>query len=155
MQRRFKFAKKKELQLNVPSAEKVEQKRKYGNKKVVYDGITFDSKKEKDRYVYLKDCERLGLITDLEIHPKFILVDSIKENYEKQLKTKKKICQRVVQLAITYTADFRYKKGEVVVVEDVKPSPKMLCKEFLLKVKMLRAFKGIAVRLVYKANEEI
>ena len=38
---------------------------KYGNKKTVVDGITFDSRKEAKRYQELKLLEKAGEIKDL------------------------------------------------------------------------------------------
>lgn len=49
------------------------KKSKYGNKKVVVDGITFHSKREADRYVVLKAMEKSGEISHLELQPKFKL----------------------------------------------------------------------------------
>ena len=40
---------------------------KYHNKKVIYNGITFDSIKEKNRYIELKLLERAGLIKNLKL----------------------------------------------------------------------------------------
>lgn len=128
---------------------------KYRNKKVEFEGKTFDSTKEWKRYLFLKDAQDKGLISNLELQPKFELIPSIKENYVKHLKTKDKICERTVQLAITYTADFSYIKDGVRIIEDIKASPKLLPKEFILKVKMMRYFHGIDVRCVYKATEPI
>lgn len=130
---------------------------KYNNKKVEFDGITFDSTKEGKRYLFLKDAQEKGLISNLELQPKFELIPSIKENYVKHLKTKDKICERTVQLAITYTADFSYVKDGVRIVEDVKASPKLesLDKSFLLKKKIFRWKFGFDVKCVYKATEPI
>lgn len=128
---------------------------KYGNKKVTFDGITFDSKREMQRYVVLKEAERKGEITDLELQPKFELVPKMTETYIKHLKTKDKECERTIQHPITYTADFGYTKDGERIIEDVKISPDVLPKELCLKVKLMRYVHGIAVRLVYKANEEI
>lgn len=130
-------------------------KSKYGNKRVEWNGISFDSKKEMQRYIALQDAQNKGIISELELQPTFELIPKITETYVKHLKTKDKVCERTTQLPITYTADFRYKKDGVVVVEDVKISPKMLPKEFVLKVKMMRAIHGIKVRCVYKANDAI
>jgi len=130
---------------------------KYGNKKVEYDSILFDSKREMQRYVVLKEAERKGVISDLELHPKFELVPAIKETYIKHLKTKDKVCERTAQLAITYTADFRYVKDGKAVVEDVKASPHMaaLDPKFLIKEKLFRAKFGFPIKRVYKPNDEI
>jgi len=65
---------------------------KYGNKKVVDFGYTFDSQVEFIRFCELKCLERAGEIFELEVHPKFTLVP--------KTKTRK---------SVTYTADFRYK----------------------------------------------
>lgn len=128
---------------------------KYGNKKVEYDGIVFDSKKEKDRYVVLKDAETKGVIKNLKTQVKFELIPAIREQYIKQLKTKEKTEERTVQKAITYTCDFQYEKDGVKIVEDVKASPKTaaLDKAFLLKEKLFRFKYGFPIKRVYKATD--
>jgi hypothetical protein len=132
-----------------------EKGKKYGNVKVEYEGEWFDSKRELARYLILLQAQQDGLITDLERQPVFVLFPAIKETYVKRLKTKNKICERTVQLPITYRADFRYKKNGEVVVEDVKISPRCLPKEFQLKMKILRFQQGITVRCIYKPNDSI
>ena len=49
---------------------------KYGNKKNIVDGIKFDSQKEANRYLILKDMLICGEIKDLKLQPKFLLQDS-------------------------------------------------------------------------------
>ena len=129
--------------------------RKYNNKKVEYNGILFDSKKEKDRFVFLKDAEEQGLISNLQRQVKFELIPAIKEKYIKHLKTKEKECERTVQLAISYTCDFQYEKDGVMVVEDIKPSPALIPKEFVLKEKLFRYKYGFSIKRVYKPNEKV
>ena len=85
----------------------IERFSKYGNKKTIIDGITFDSKKESERYLILKDMLKHKEIEDLQLQPKFLLQDSFKYNG----KTEKKIY---------YIADFSYKRESKLVVEDVK-----------------------------------
>ena len=46
---------------------------KYGNKKTVVDGITFDSKWESQRYLYLKSLEKAGRVQNLQLQPRFII----------------------------------------------------------------------------------
>jgi hypothetical protein len=128
-------------------------KNKYGNTKVEYDGHTFDSKRERDAYVVLKDYESKGYISCLECQPKYELIPAIKETFVKHLKTKDKECERTVQLPITYTADFRFVKDGKTYVVDIKISPKMLPAEFKLKVKMMRYFHGIDVINIYKISD--
>lgn len=134
---------------------KREKGKKYGNTKVEYDGLKFDSKKEKDRYIVLKDAEKKGIITNLKTQVKFELIPAVKEEYIEHLKTKDKVKTRTLQLPITYTCDFMYVKDGVEVIEDVKASPKMLPKEFILKEKMMFALKGIKIKKVYKTTEMI
>jgi len=80
---------------------------KYGAKKTTVDGITFDSKREANRYCELKLLEKAGEITDLELQPKFELQPGFRKN---GLKIR----------AITYTADFKYIERGKVIIEDVK-----------------------------------
>ena len=71
-------------------------KSKYNNRKVTYQGLTFDSKKEFEYYLILKDKEKRGLVFNikrqvpLEIQPAFTDKTGVKHR------------------AITYKADFVY-----------------------------------------------
>lgn len=82
---------------------------KYHNKKVVYDGYTFDSIKEKNYYIKLKFLEKAEKIKELELQKEYELQPSFKLNN----KTNRKI---------TYRADFTYKttKDDKLHVIDVK-----------------------------------
>lgn len=73
--------------------------RKYHNKKVEYDGYTFDSNREKNYYIKLKLLEKAGKIKELELQKEYELQPSFKLNN----KTSRKI---------TYRADFTYKTTE-------------------------------------------
>ena len=73
--------------------------RKYHNKKVEYDGYTFDSIKEKNYYIKLKLLEKAGKIKELELQKEYELQPSFKLNN----KTSRKI---------TYRSDFTYKTTE-------------------------------------------
>lgn len=129
---------------------------KYGNKKVEFNGVTFDSKKELQRYQVLLEAESNGLIENLRRQVKFELIPAIREQYEEQLKTKTRTKTRTLQKAITYTADFEYYdvESDEWVVEDVKSSPMqaVLDKVYVLKKKMMFAIKGIKIKEVYNAN---
>ena len=72
---------------------------KYHNKKVKYDGYTFDSIREKNYYIKLKLLEKSGKIKELELQKEYELQPSFKLNN----KTSRKI---------TYKADFTYKTTE-------------------------------------------
>lgn len=81
---------------------------KYRNKKVVVDGIKFDSKHEAEYYIYLNRLKGEGKIKDFGLQHKFELQPSFKK-YGK------------THRAITYTVDFAiyHLNGEVEYV-DVK-----------------------------------
>lgn len=145
--------KRKNVQNDVDVIPKKRQK--YGNSKVEYNGIKFDSKKEMQRYILLKQAEENGVISDLQLQVRFELIPAIKEEYIEHLKTKDKVKTRTLQLPITYTCDFRYMKDGCEVIEDVKASPKMLPKEFILKEKLMFWKFGIRIRKVYKDKEPI
>lgn len=128
---------------------------KYNNKKVEVDGVVYDSKREYERWLLLKDAEEQGIITDLQRQVKFELIPAVIEEYVEHLKTKDKIKTRVLQRPITYTADACYYKDGEYIVEDMKVSPKVKTDKYILKNKMMFALKGIRIKEVYKANDPI
>lgn len=69
---------------------------KYNSKKVVIDGIKFDSKDEGLYYIYLKEQKELGNVLEFSVQPKFTLLDSYVK-YGKKIR------------AMTYTPDFYVK----------------------------------------------
>jgi hypothetical protein len=111
---------------------------KFRNIKSEYAGFSFDSLKERQRYVELEARLRRGEIKNLRVHPKFeIKIGAVK------------ICD--------YIGDFAYDElvgdfmkggypGDVIltVVEDVK-SPATLTPVFRLKEKMMLALHGIKI----------
>ena len=72
---------------------------KYHSKKVIIDGIKFDSKREGEYYQKLKILEEKGLIKDLELQKEWLLQDKFKING----KTRRKI---------VYKSDFSYVSTE-------------------------------------------
>ena len=101
-------------------------KNKYHNTKVIYNGIKFDSKKERDRYITLKQLEKVGIIKELELQPKFLLLDTIHYKSKTYPKT-------------YYKADFKYSdvnKGKYI-IEDKKSTITTKDKVYRLKIKML------------------
>ena len=122
------------------------RKSKYGNKKVAYDGMEFDSKKEMYRYIRLKSMQEEGLISDLRMQVPFEIIPAVYEEETIQLKTKDKTVTKCVQRAVYYLADFVYRDKEGnEVVEDAKG---MRTEKYLLKKKMMRAFLGITIKEV-------
>ena len=85
------------------------RRKKYGNKKVIIDGIEFDSRLEANRYCQLKILERAKEIKDLHRQVEYV----IQEGYKKNNKTIR---------PIKYVADFVYYdlKKKKTIIEDTK-----------------------------------
>ena len=118
-------------------------KNKYHAKKVTILGIDFDSKKEGMRYLLLKDMERSGEITNLQLQVPFELLPAIYQDEVVHLKTKTKVEKRLVQRAVHYVADFVYtdKQG----IQHVEDTKGLRLPDYILKKKMMRALLGITV----------
>lgn len=103
------------------------RKNKFGARKTVVDGITFDSQAEANYYAALKVRERAGEIFTVEFQPRYALViNGI--------------------LVASYRADFRFydaMEGRERVV-DVKGFDTAVSK---IKRKMVRALYGVTVEL--------
>lgn len=80
---------------------------KYHAKKTTVDGITFDSRKEADRYLVLKGMEEEGLIEDLRRQVRYELVPAFDVDGRHYR-------------PVYYVADFVYVEDGKEVVEDVK-----------------------------------
>ena len=106
---------------------------KYHNKKCEFDGIKFDSIKEKNYYVKLKLMQDFGKISELKCHVPFILIETFKLDDETYRKTK-------------YIADFTYydDKGNYHVVD----TKGFKTKEYLLKKKLMAWKYGIEIEEV-------
>jgi hypothetical protein len=106
---------------------------KYHNKKVTYNGIAFDSKKEARRYSELLLLERAGVITDLQMQVPFVLIPS------------QRINGKVVERECKYIADFVYTENGKVVVEDTKG---MKTDKYIIKRKLMLYVHGIQIKEV-------
>ena len=113
---------------------------KYGNKKTVVDGITFDSMKEANRWIELMLMERAGLIKNILRQQKFELLPSLVDEKGK-----------LIQRPVFYIADFCYSEktsnGWKRVVEDVK-SEATKTAVYKLKKKLFRWKYGIEIKEV-------
>ena len=106
---------------------------KYGNRKVIHDGIEFDSMKEAYRYAELKLMQRAGVISDLQLQVPFELIPAQRKD------------GKVVERAVNYVADFVYKQDGQTVVEDTKGYK---TSEYIMKRKMMLYFHGIRIKEV-------
>lgn len=94
---------------------------KYHAKKVVVDGITFDSQKEAAHYKELKLLERAGKISNLQMQVPFVLIPAQYEEIKTVTKTgKEKIEKKLIERKTVYKADFVYTKDGETIIEDVK-----------------------------------
>ncbi len=102
---------------------------KYRNQRVTIDGISFDSKKEGERYRQLKMLERAGKVSNLALQPAFELAPavSIAGKLKKPLR---------------YVADFSYIKNGKIITEDVKG---MKTDVYLIKKHLLKHIYGIDI----------
>lgn len=103
---------------------------KYGAKKVKYNGIVFDSKKECNRYCELRLLERAGKIQGLEMQKTFELIPS------------QRINGKVVERPVTYKADFTYTENGKRVIEDTKG---FKTKDYIIKRKLMLYIHGIKI----------
>ena len=115
------------------SAAKTQQK--YKNQKSERGAVRFDSQKEARRYDELMVMLRAEIITDLRLQPQFTLQESYLTENGQRIR------------AIRYTADFSYRFGGKLVVEDVKSKPTRT-KEYLRNKKMMRSKYGIDIQEV-------
>lgn len=114
---------------------------KYRNKKVVLDGITFDSKREAKRYRELLLMEQGGEIADIQRQVKFVLIPTQREpDTEGPRGGKRK--GKTIEREITYIADFVYWKNGALVVEDTKG---FRTTEYVIKRKLMLWVHGIRI----------
>lgn len=120
---------------------------KYKNRKVVIDGIEFDSRYEGDYWLELKRKEAAGEISNLRRQVPYEVIPAIWEERVVHLKTKDKVEKVCLQRATHYVADFVYvdKDGKEVVV-DTKGAYTRTLPDYRLKKKMMLAFNGIAIQ---------
>lgn len=104
---------------------------KYGNKKVDWQGETFDSKAELNRYLQLLALAKCGEIRDLTRQVSFVLAPKV-------------IIQGRPKRSLIYRADFSYvdvKSGNLV-VEDKKGA---LTEAYKIKRHLMKSVHGIDI----------
>lgn len=103
---------------------------KYHAKKTTVDGITFDSRREADRYLVLKGMEEEGAIEDLRRQVRYELVPAFDVDGRHYR-------------PVFYVADFVYVEDGKEVVEDVKG---MRTDVYKLKSKLFARRYGMSVK---------
>lgn len=112
---------------------------KYFSKKIKNEYGVFDSKAEFERYLYLKDQEDRGIISDLKCQVEFEILPKQYKVVRKELKTKVKYERKFDEHAIHYTADFTYINhlGQYVISE-VKSVGTALARDYPLRRKLIK-----------------
>jgi hypothetical protein len=105
---------------------------KFGNKKVVIDGLTFDSLKEGRRWKGLQLLVEGGQITQLERQRVFELIPPVVLHGRKKP-------------AIRYVSDFSYMESGYLVIEDVKSAHTRTLAVYRLKAHLLKHVYGLEV----------
>lgn len=117
---------------------------KYGAKKVEYNGMVFDSKRECRRYKELEILQQIGAISELRTQVKFVLIPAQREA-DTVGKRGGIIKGNLIEREVSYIADFVYVENDKTVVEDAKG---MRTPEYILKRKMMLYFYGIRIKEV-------
>lgn len=117
-----------------PAEKRQRRGQKYGNQKVTDQGITFDSKAEHKRWVYLCMLAKTGEIRDLQRQVPFELIPATPKP------------RGGIERPTIYLADFVYlDKAGKQIVEDVKGA---VTPEFRLKRKLMLFRHGIEIHEV-------
>lgn len=103
---------------------------KYKARKTVIDGITFDSRREADRYIVLKSMEEDGAIENLRRQIRYELVPAFDVDGKHYR-------------PVYYVADFTYREDGKEVVEDVKG---MRTDVYRLKSKLFAKRYGMSIK---------
>lgn len=116
--------------------------RKYGAKKTIVDGMTFDSKKEAKRYLQLKVREEKGEIKNLQTQVPFELIPAQKE--PDTIGPKGGIKKgRTIERPCQYIADFVYEENGNKIVEDSKG---VRTPDYVIKRKLMLYIHGIRIK---------
>lgn len=125
------------------AVQEVKKRSKYGNRKVVRDGIKFDSEREAARFGELKVLHAMGEIRDLRLQANFTLVEGYKTIEGEGIKP------------MVYRADFTYERatepdcnGTVYWLREVEDAKGAKTKDYLLKKKLMQDKFGITIREV-------
>lgn len=136
-------AAQKQVLDKLAGTQKQEKRSKYGNRKVVCDGIKFDSERETARFGELKVLRAMGKIRDLRLQANFTLVEGYTTIEGKRIKP------------MVYRADFTYERaaepdcnGTVYWLREVEDAKGAKTKDYLLKKKLMQDKFGITIREV-------
>ena len=125
------------------AVQEVKKRSKYGNRKVLRDGIKFDSEREAARFTELEVLRAMGKIRDLRLQANFTLVEGYTTIKGERIKP------------MVYRADFVYERatepdcnGTVHWQREVEDAKGVKTKDYLLKKKLMQDKYGITIREV-------
>lgn len=113
---------------------------KYHSVKVKVNGMTFDSRKEANRYCELKLLQQAGKITDLRRQVRYLIIPT---QYDETGEYGE--IGACLERSANYTADFVYHENGKLVVEDVKG---MKTDDYILRRKLMLQVYGIRIKEV-------
>lgn len=122
-------------------------KNKYHNKTTIIDGISFPSRKEARRYQELLLLQRAGVIRNLQMQVKYVLIPAQYEEYARYGKKGQRLLdgKRLLEKECSYIADFVYEENEKTIVEDTKG---VKTKDYIIKRKLMLYIHGIRIKEV-------
>lgn len=136
-------AAQKQVLDKLAGVQKQKKRSKYGNRKVVRDGIKFDSEREAARFAELKVLRAMGKIRDLRLQANFTLVEGYTTIDGERIKP------------MVYREDFTYERaaepdcnGTVYWLREVEDAKGAKTKDYLLKKKLMQDKYNITVREV-------
>lgn len=123
----------------------VQKKNKFNAVKATYRGMTFDSRKELKRYLYLLHLQKSGVISQLRRQVRFRIIPPLYGM--RQVCHAKTIVLRpyIIDRAAYYTCDFLYRENGKIIIEDVKSAETAKLKDYILRRKLV-------IRMVYSHN---
>lgn len=118
---------------------------KYKAQKTTIDGITFDSKKEAQRYCELKLLEKAGAIQNLQRQVPFEIIPPYTEVIERYGKKGQRLKDQIkaIEKVCYYKADFTYYENGKLVVEDTKG---FKTEAYIMKRKLMLHKFGIRIK---------
>lgn len=125
------------------------KKSKYGSRKIVRNGVKYDSLKEYRRYCELSLLAKARAITDLKRQVPFELIPAQYEYFERYGKKGQRLKdgKRCIEKSVVYIADFVYYENGKKVVEDTK-SEVTKTKDYIIKRKLMLYVHGIKIKEV-------
>ena len=123
-------------------------KNKFNNRKIVFQGETYDSRLELSRFIFLSNREKEGEITNLRRQVEYLLIPAQYGTEIKHLKTKDKEVRVLLERSCSYIADFVYERNGKTIVEDCKGSKYIITADFKIKKKLMLWVHHIQIKIV-------